>query len=146
MISASGAKSELEKFANPKSVHYQGDVQNEQEAKDAAKNGWANALYECTKSIEPPSQSALAAKAAFLAAVGNNAMSIPIFQAACNAFATTLGNGMTGHVATPPPTPFLPSSSSQNYDSFLTQISQQLGDWFSTGLAAVPPSAPEPWA
>lgn len=130
-----GAKSELQKFLDPDYVDYLGDVTSTAEATSRAIDGWANALEKAVIPISPASTTLASAKLAFKAAAVGMYASGAIFSLAVAAFAQELGNGMTGYVATPPPTLFVPSSSSTVHADACGDMATQLIAWLATGTA-----------
>lgn len=117
---------------------------------------WADAVGAYAASITPPSTTVAAATAALGLSLGD-AFAKPLamidMEVSFAQFAVTLGGGMAGYVATPPPglvgfaTAFA-APVPTTHDEAATRISQLIDTWMRTGLAtlAVPPGTVVPWA
>ena len=125
-----------------------------QDAIEAAER-WADVLVKFTQNISPPSINHEAARGVFISIYQNISSDPPnasiIIPQAYMAFAVSLGLGMVGYVATPPPVPisFLPiipagiagATAEVQSDAMAAIIKA----WFLTGTATPSGGSPIPW-
>jgi hypothetical protein len=149
-LNQSDAKIELRKFMDRNFVDYIGDAIDKQDSIDKSIASWKNALEKCCEFISPASSTLIAALSAFESAAA--AMYLDptgaVFQAACEAFASTLGSGMAGYTATPPATPFIPAGGDpSNAELSCDFKAAQLVAWLKTGKATnIVTTVEEDWA
>ena len=117
---------------------------------------WANAIGTYAASITPPSTTVTAAQAALGSDLGSafgETSAIAGMESALATFAASVGAGMAGYVATPPPAPvgFLVAFSDpppSTHDEAADELASLIDTWMRTGLAtlATPPGTVIPWS
>jgi hypothetical protein len=149
-LNQAAAKTELRKFMDRNFADYIGDAIDKQDSIDKAIISWKNAFEKCCEFISPASGSLSTALAAFEAAADGMYLDPAgaVFQAACAAFATQLGLGMTGYTATPPAEPFIPiGGDPSNAELSCDFKATQMVEWLKTGVATnIVTSTPESWS
>jgi hypothetical protein len=103
---------------------------------------WGNLLVWLTEAIVPASATQNAAKLAFVSAgLSLPVAGMPALVSAFTAFATTLGAGMTGYVATPPPAIDFSAASAiglngGSVDDCAHAYAITIREWISTGTSS----------
>ena len=149
-LNQAAAKIELRKFMDRNFGDYIGDAIGKQDSIDKSIAAWKNAFEKCCEFISPASSTLTTALAEFETAA--NGMYLDptgaVFQAACAAFATQLGLGMTGYTATPPAEPFIPTGGDPSNAELSCDFKvTQMVEWLKTGVATnIVTSTPESWS
>lgn len=142
---------EMEKFADATSPNY---IESPQSTGDAAQY-WADSLNIYGLAVTPASTTQAAAVSAFIGLFNTMtpATGLVIFPTCFAAYAATLGGGMAGWVAVPPPSPinFAPVQTAAVAGADQTQCLVLMVDildaWFRTGTATPVAGGPAvPWS
>jgi len=145
-MSLINAKADFVKYFSPGDPSYVGDIttsgaQARIDAANRVRTAWKEALETKLPGIVPASSSVSAAVSAFESAYDGETLAS--FQAAMSAMASSLGSGMAdvtlnpplGYSATPPAALFLPTTTTDNYDTLCQELDTQLDTWLKTGTA-----------
>lgn len=108
-LDAAGLESDLEElFADPPLVMSDPSTADVAASRSACAQAWADAMGSYAAAVVPPSTTVVAAAAALSSALATafaSESAAAAVDAAFLAFATSVGGGMAGFVAAPPPAP-----------------------------------------
>lgn len=142
VLDPSGLHADLESFFTAPTVVATGDVVDLPASRSACAQSWADAMQSYTTAIVPVSTAVSAAaatlKTSLEAAFATGSATVAV-DAAFQAFAATVGIGMVGFTATPPPSPpgFVAhiATIQPSHAAAATAWSGWIDTWMRTGTA-----------